>query len=323
VARAHANIALVKYWGKRPGEDNTPATPSISLALDALTTETVIERVASTSGKASQANCFTLNGVMDHDAEKRVRDYSDLWRELGLIRGHYRAKSSNNFPTKAGLASSSSGFAALAVGLKAFSKKSMGLAALSRLARRGSGSAARSVVGGLASLPTGINPAARAILPAEKIPWGMVVVVSRELEKSISSSQGMEICRRTSAYYRAWVRQAAVDYRDMLKAIRARDFSGMGHVMEANALAMHGCMMAARPPLVYWNETTLAVMKAVENWRKQGLETFFTVDAGPPVALLCRIEDLDLVAEKARVIEGVRDVIVSRPGGPATIVEWN
>ncbi len=49
VATACANIAVVKYWGKRDSGLNLPAAPSLSLTLDALRTRTSVERIGGTT----------------------------------------------------------------------------------------------------------------------------------------------------------------------------------------------------------------------------------------------------------------------------------
>jgi diphosphomevalonate decarboxylase len=318
VARAFANIALIKYWGKKPGANNIPATPSISLTLEALRTETIIEKIE------SRIDRFYLNSeTADKQTASRLRAYLDYWRRNGLIEGHFSISSENHFPTGTGLASSSSGFAALAVGLGAFAGKKLSRQELSRLARLGSGSAARSVIGGLAALPVRNNPAARLIMEHARIPWGMVVVLVEASRKVIGSREGMELCQKYSPYYNSWLKQAGGDYRQALRAARKLNLTAIGEITEANALAMHACMMACRPPLLYLGPATIAIIKAVQDWRKSGIKAYATVDAGAQVMLLCKKEDLQRVARSAKAIPGVKAVIKSRPAGGASIIEWN
>ncbi len=315
-ARAFANIALVKYWGKQPGFNNVPATPSISLALESLKTITEVERIR--SGKDS----FFLNGsIVSKVIYRRLVEYLDFWRNNKLIDGKFIIRSHNNFPTGAGLASSSSGFAALTVALSAFSRRKISKHQLSRFARRGSGSAARSIVGGLSALPIGADPAARLLLSGDEVPWGMVVIEVEGRTKKIGSREGMELCRRYSPYYRQWITLANKDYRKMLSALRRLDFSRVGEVAEANALAMHACMFASRPALVYWSPATIEIINSVWQWRVDGLETYFTIDAGSNVVLLCKQEDLKEAIRRASRLKNVRSAIKSLPGGPAEIIE--
>jgi diphosphomevalonate decarboxylase len=314
-ARAFANIALVKYWGKLPTRLNSPATPSISLALSVLKTETTISKIDSFQDR------IILNGKSaDTATTKRLTEYLDIWRKRKLIAGHFLIESRNNFPTGSGLASSASGYAALARALGAIAESPIDIAELSRLARIGSGSAARSVVGGLASLPDGENPAAKLILPAEKVPWGMVIVIVESRHKKIGSRSGMEHTAKTSPYYLNWLKQAKIDYRRMLKAISRKNLTEIGIIAEENALAMHACMMSARPPLVYWHPATVEIITRVPFWRKSGLETYFTIDAGPNVILLGRKPDLLQIARRVKRIAGVKDVVVGFPAGGAEVV---
>jgi diphosphomevalonate decarboxylase len=315
-ARAYANIALVKYWGKQPGNDNSPATPSIALTLDKLKTETIIERVAAPGDRF-----FINDKPADEASTKRLMAYLNFWRKNKLIDGYYLISSQNNFPTKAGLASSSSGYAALAMGLSAFSERKLNTAQLSRLARIGSGSAARSVTGGISSLPNKSNPAAKMILSAEHIPWGMVIALTGEIEKDIGSRPGMELSRKTSPYYNNWIACAEKDYRVMQTAIKQLDFTRIGEVMEANSLAMHACMIASRPGLLYWNDATINILQAIKKWRKDGLETYATMDAGPHVALLANKRDLNKIANRAAKVAGVKAVIKCHPAPGASIIK--
>jgi diphosphomevalonate decarboxylase len=313
--RAFANIALTKYWGKIEGPGNLPATPSISLALEALSTETEIECLTKGPDRVS------LNGSpADESSYRRLVQYLDYWRDNRLIDGNFAISSTNYFPTKAGLASSSSGFAALAAALGAFSNRKIGKAELSRLARRGSGSAARSIPGGLAAINLGKDPASRLLIPAEKVPWGMVVAIVGEGSKKVGSRTGMEQSRLTSPYYRSWVAQAKRDYSATLKAIREMDFTRVGEIAEANALAMHACMIATRPGLVYWNATTVELIRSVQNWRYEGLETYFTIDAGHHVILFGKREDLKSIATRVKKVANVKAAIASSPGSGAEII---
>ncbi len=315
-ARAYANIALCKYWGKLKAEGNLPATPSISLALDVLRTETKVCRV---DGNSDQ---FQINGKSaDESTRQHLARYLDLWRDRKLIDGHFSVESQNHFPTAAGLASSSSGFAALAMALSGFAGQKLNKMELSRLARRGSGSAARSIPGGLARLPVGSDPAATRIISAREIPWGMVVAIVEGAEKKISSREGMRLSIQSSPYYKAWLAQAKQDYRDMQDAIKRMDFVQVGNICEANTLAMHACMIAARPLLLYWTRATVEIIHAVKEWREDGLDIYFTIDAGPHVLLLCKLGDLENITAEVKRIKGVAQAMAGRPAGGAKVIE--
>ncbi len=313
-AVAHANIALCKYWGKS-GPLDTPATPSISLALDSLTTTTHVSRI---DGESDEV---LINGQVAEGIEReRVVRYLDIWRSENYISGHLRIDSENSFPMASGLASSSSAFAALATALNELSEQRISQTMLSQLARRGSGSAARSISGGLSSLSSGDNPASRLLVPAEDVPWGMVVGVVDSDDKKYSSRAGMKLAEQSSPYYRRWVLQARHDYRYMLHALRSWDLVEVGELAESNSNAMHGCMLASRPSLMYWQAGTMDIMHSVVSWREEGLLAYYTVDAGSHVAVLCHLDDLSEVAERMQSINSVVRVIANRAAGPAGLV---
>jgi len=317
-ARAWANIALIKYWGKQ-GPGNAPATPSISLALDKLATTTSVTAIN------RRQDVVLIDGRSTAgQARRRVLDFVDLWREHGLLAGRFRIESHNDFPTAAGLASSASAFAALTKALAGHCEQAIGPARLSRWARLGSGSAARSITGGLSALGAGRDPAARLLAPAAEVPWGMVVAVVEAPAKEVSSRAGMELSRRTSPFYRAWVLTDRYHYRELAGALKAWDLAKTGELMEENMLAMHACMLTTQPALIYWSPATLAVLAALREWRKQGLAAWATIDAGPHVALLCHRRDLKKVAGKLKALAaagaGIRQVIPCRPADAARVI---
>ncbi len=315
-ARAYANIALIKYWGKYSVAGNIPATPSISLALESLATETEIVRTDSNIDEI-----LINDAPAEADSYRRISSYLDLWRDKGIIWGRFSITSKNNFPTASGLASSASGFAALAKALSGFAERKLSLRELSILARLGSGSAARSIPGGLAVMPKSKNPSARLLYGPKEINFAMVIVITERDNRKIPSTEGMLHSSKTSPYYRLWLKQALVDYKAMLTALRKTDFPKIGEIAEWNALAMHSCMIASRSPLIYWNPTTLEIITAVRKWREGGIKVYFTIDAGPNVALICRRDEIDRITEMAEGIDGVIDVIPSEPGAAAEIIE--
>ena len=319
-AKACANIALVKYWGKREDQRNTPATPSISLALSELTTKTTVERIGD-DPRETPDHVELDGGAATGDTAARIVSYLSLWRGRGLIDGAYSVISQNTFPTGSGLASSSSGFAALAVALAAFSKQRLNSVEISRLARRGSGSAARSVAGSLAAMPSTYDPAARRLLDTSDVPLGMVVAIVETSPKKVGSTEGMTLSRETSPFYNTWVAAARKDYRDMLNAIRQSDFDTVGRLTEENCYAMHSCMLTTRPPLLYCNEVTIRLLGEVIDWRAHGLKTWATADAGPHVCFLAARSDLDAVQEAVSNVRGVFRTVVNQPGAPAEIIE--
>lgn len=312
-ARAHANIALVKYWGKCDGSGNRPAAGSISITLDALTSETRVR-----FDPDLVADDIRLAGGGD----TRIAAFLDLVRERAGIATRAEVISRNDFPTGAGLASSASGFAALALAATRAAGLDLDDAALSALARRGSGSAARSIFGGFAEMRAGGgDPHAAPLLPPEDWPLAVVIAIVDAGAKAVGSTEGMRRTAATSPYYRAWLDTVAADLPAMREAVAARDLAAVGELAEANCLAMHGAMLAARPGLVYWQPTTLALLETIRGLRADGLPVYATVDAGPQVKALCDPADADRVAAVLAAVPGVAATRTSGLGPGAHTIE--
>lgn len=317
-ARAGANFALVKYWGKRDQRLNLPAAGSISVTLAGLQTQTTVALEP-----APGADVFVLNGV--EQAPGRVGAVLDLMRELAGETAACRVESANDFPTGAGLASSASGFAALVVAAAGALGLNLSDRKLSELARLGSGSAARSIFGGFVEMAAGerddgADAVAQPLLAAEEWPLEVVVAVTEAGSKAVGSREGMNHTMRSSPYYPAWVETVAADLDAARSAIAARDFEALAEVAEHSALKMHASMLAARPGLIYWNPATLACLHAVRALRSAGTGVFFTVDAGPQVKAVCLPGESERVASVLRGQPGVSDILVSGLGAGAGLV---
>ena len=314
-AVAHANIALAKYWGKADVAANLPAVPSLSLTLEGLRSRTRV-----TPDAALETDAVALDGSpASGRSRERVVALLDEVRALTGTTARLRVESHNDFPTAAGLASSASGFAALALGASVALGADLPLATLSSIARKASASAARSLFGGFVALRLGAE-AAEPVLAASEFPLDMVIAVTATGPKETSSTEGMRHTLATSPYYRAWVDAAPGMFAEVERALRARDLEALGVLVEQSALAMHASMLAARPALVYFTPATLRAMERVRALRKAGTLAFYTMDAGPHVKVLCRPADASAVASALGAVEGVERVIVSG-AGPGAHVE--
>ena len=307
-ATAHPNIALVKYWGKRPGADNLPATPSLSLTLDALTTTTAV-RVAATDR-------VVLNGAPVTDPK--------IGSFLQAMRGTFHippleVATTNDFPTGCGLASSASGFAALVTAIDAALGLGLDAAGRSEWARRGSGSAARSVVGGFGTLAEHDGEwVAEELLAPDAWPLRVVIAVTSRSPKAVASTEGMERSRTTSPFYAAWVRTTVADFAEAKRAVAERDFDGLARVAERSCFKMHALMLSSDPALLYWNAATVECLHRVRSLRAAGKEVFFTVDAGPQVKAVCTPEHEATVRDALETVLGVEEVLVSGLGRGAS-----
>jgi len=315
LARACANVALVKYWGKRDAALNLPAGGSLSVTLDALRTRT---RVC--FDPALGADELSLDARAYAPAPERVRLCLDLLRRRAGVRLAARVESSNDFPTGAGLASSSSGFAALVVAASSALGLALDACELSRIARRGSGSAARSIFGGFVEMAPGVrddgaDAHAAPLLAAAEWPLAVVIAITSQQAKRIGSAEGMERTRATSPFYAAWLAAARADLDEARAAVGKRDLGALATVSERNCLRMHAAMLGSEPPLVYLNGASIECMHAIRRLREDGgAAAFFTIDAGPQVKAVCAPADAARVAERLRAVPGVQRVLTSALG---------
>jgi diphosphomevalonate decarboxylase len=318
-AVAHANIALAKYWGKADAGKNMPAVPSLSLTLDAMSTTTSVG-----FGHGLEADRVALNGRPATEAEAaRMVQMLDRVREAAGIRTRAWVETANDFPTASGLASSASGFAALALAATRAAGLEWEPARLSDLARRSSASAARSIFGGFAALPAGSATteflAAAPIADADHWDVSLCVAVTTTAEKSVGSTQGMGRSASTSPYYTAWLDLAPALYAQVEDAVLRRDLEALGDAAERSSFAMHACAIACAPSVIYWNPATIAVIEQVRALRAAGTLAFATIDAGPHVKVLSASADAPRIAQAIGQVPGISSCLVAKPGPAASV----
>jgi diphosphomevalonate decarboxylase len=319
-AVAGTNIALVKYWGKRDVALNLPATGSLSLTLDRLGTRTT---VAFDDGARDR---LILDGATAGDAETaRVSAFLDRVRARAQIARRALVTSDNSVPTAAGLASSASGFAALALAATRAAGLALPPPELSALARVGSGSAARSIFGGFVEMARGeradgADAVARPLQEGDGWDLRLVVAITASGPKAMGSTAAMTLTARTSPYHDAWIASVPADLAAARAAIAARDLPALGAVAERSALRMHASAMAADPGIIYWNPATLGAIARVRALRDAGTPAFFTIDAGPHVKVLCRAADAEPISTALRAVPGVSDSLIAAPGPGARVV---
>lgn len=321
-AKAHTNIALIKYWGKRDETLFLPMNSSISITLDYFYTITSVQFSES----------FSKDTFIFNNEPANEKDTQKVTQFLAHIRNYTNKRcfahidSKSNVPMAAGLASSASGYAALA----AASSKALGLTLhdkeLSKLARQGSGSASRSIFGGFVEWQRGKHQDgedsyAKPILGEQDWDLRILSVMVTSGEKEISSRAGMKRTVGTSPFYKGWLAAVEKDLKLTREAIKQRDFQKLGQVMEANALKMHATMLGASPPIMYWRSATVEVMEGVRQLRKKGVAVYFTIDAGPNVKVLCLPEDANLVIKEISTLPAVQHIYTCRPGPGVTYLK--
>ncbi len=315
-AQANPNIAFIKYWGNRDNALRLPSNGSISMNLDGLFTRTTV------TFNSSQRDSLIIN---DHPVIgkglDRVSSILDLVRGMANINERAEVSSSNNFPAGAGIASSAAAFAALALASSHAAGLILSEGQLSRLARRGSGSASRSIPSGFVEWQMGSgddDSVAVSIAPPDH--WNLVdcVAVVNAAHKKTGSTEGHAIAG-TSPLQNARVADAPRRLDICRNAILNKDFEAFANIIEHDSDMMHAVMMTSTPPLMYWQSATVGIFHAVREWRSKGLPVAYTVDAGANVHVICLGEYAKEAENRLRELPGVTDVLVAGVGGAAKI----
>ena len=320
-AIANPNIAFIKYWGNRDETLRLPVNGSISMNLAGLETHTTV-RFLDTGDDLSWDSLTINRRPVNGQGLRRVTAFLDLVRQMAGMNMCACVISESNFPLGAGIASSAAAFAALALASTQAAGLDLGEADLSRLARRGSGSACRSIPGGFVEWQIGTGDAdSYAVSIAPPGHWDLVdciTVLSRE-HKPIGSTEGHALAG-TSPLQAARLADAPRRLEICRNAIRMRDFTALTEIVELDSDMMHAVMMTSQPPLFYWQAATLSVMQSVRAARGKGLPVCYTVDAGPNVHVLTQTAEAERVEGLLRRLPEVRDVRLAHVGGPAYLI---
>ncbi len=321
-ALANANIALTKYWGKRDKALILPMNGSTSVSLNHLNTITTVE-----FSEKFKEDFITLN---DEELKKDAADivkHLDLIREMAGIKFKAKMISTSNFPIAAGLASSASGFAALSLAASKAAGLELNEKELSILARRGSGSASRSIPGGFVEWKKGeqadgLDSFAYSFASKDYWPeFRMLTTILTEAKKKWSSRSGMAQTVASCKLYKGWLDSVQEDIEGLKKAVLQKDFQTVGEIAEMNCLKMHATMISTNPPIIYWQPATISVIHSVLSWRDQGQKCFFTIDGGPNVKVICLAQDAKHLTKELLAVEGVKKVIECSPGDKAQLIE--
>lgn len=321
VAVAYPNMALVKYWGKRDESLILPVTGSLSMTFDIFPTTTQVRLRPKDS-----VDSVTINGRRPEPGPRsRVTQFLGIVRDLAGRSEGADVVSDNAAPTGAGLASSASGFAALAAAASTAYGLRLDGDALSRLARRGSGSACRSVFGGFVQWHsgTGTDMVGDRTCYAEpvhtELDAAMVIAVVDARPKALSSRTAMRRTMSTSPFYLPWAASTRTALEEMCAALDARDLTRVGEIAEHNALGMHAALLAAQPSIRYLTPQSLRILEQVEQLRAEGTAAYATIDAGPNVAVLCARSDTARVMAALRESGDPTALHVARPGPGVTV----
>ena len=322
---APANIAFIKYWGARDLERALPLHPSISMTLSRCLSRTTVEYLP--AAPCHQIYLAAEDGSLSEAPEAfrgRIEAHLDRLRLEAGESGHFKVATRNSFPSSAGLASSASGFAALTLG----ATRAMGLdhdsRQLSILARRsGSGSAARSVMGGYVEWPAADSDPHRddscyASQWAPRGHWDLadVIALVETGAKGVSSLDGHRRAA-TSPHFERRLEEIPRRLESVRRAITERDFPALATAVEEDSIELHLIAMSSRPPIFYWKPGTLAVLEAVRTLRAAGTPVCATMDAGANVHVICPRAVAESVeatlAQMPTVVEVIRDHVGDGP----------
>ncbi|XP_076171411.1 mevalonate diphosphate decarboxylase [Ptiloglossa arizonensis] len=290
---APVNIAVIKYWGKRDETLILPANDSISATLD---TDQLCAKTTVMISPHFKEDCMWLNGNKEDIRSPRLQNClaeirkraarSDLSRQWKI-----HICSENNFPTAAGLASSAAGYACLVVALAKLYEVE---GDISSIARIGSGSACRSVLGGfvrwhMGSEPNGIDSIAKQIVPASYWPeMRILILVVNDLKKKVSSAIGMRRSMKTSELLKHRVKHIVPEMTNkMQEAIIKRDFKTFAELTMKDSNQMHAVVLDTYPPCTYMNDISHAVVDLIHSYNNAVNDTkvAYTYDAGPNTTL--------------------------------------
>ncbi len=327
-AAAHPNLALVKYWGQSDSELNIPANNSISVNLSGAKTVTSVIFDA-----LSGQDQIIVNGQpVDRATQQRVASHLDRVRVLAGIDRRARVKSVNDFPISVGFASSSSAYAALSLAASRAAGLVLSERELSILARKGSGSACRSIPGGYVEWHAGIDDVtsyATTLAPCDYWDITIISVLMSEIQKKVSSLEG-HAAVPSSPFAGLRPVQVAESLSIIRDALRLRDMSALGMAVEREAIAFSVIAMTSRPAaypwfsgIYYWHPDTMRLIQAVQQWRYEGIPVYFTLDAGPTVHLICETRHVKDVRQALyhEFPENYPDIVTSNPGRGAWIIE--
>lgn len=307
-AIAPANIAFIKYWGKKDEELRLPTNGSISMNLSNLLTTTTVE--FSSKYKSDE---ILINNKIDEKENKRVENFLDKVRQMAKSNLRAKVVSENNFPKSGGLASSASGFAALTVAATASIGLNLSKEELSILARIGSGSACRSIPHGFVEWFEGNDSQssfAQSIHPVDY--WNIldIIVIFQKGDKKITSTDGQKLVK-TSLFFKERLNNIKNKIENIKELIKQKDFINFGELVEKEALELHAIMLISDPPILYLQPKSIEIIQAVWQWRSEGLSVYFTIDAGPNIHLICQEKDQKQLVDKLQKIKGIKYIVNS------------
>lgn len=317
-AKAPANIAFIKYWGRKDEKLRLPVNNSISMNLSGVFTVTTVEFLP----RLKSDEIGMVGEKLNKEGKERIITHLNRIRGLAKLKTFAKIKTKNNFPKGTGIASSASGFAALTLAATSAAGLKLSQKQISILARQGSGSACRSVPDDFVEWKAGSSSEtsyAYSLYPPDW--WGIkdIIVIIGEASKKVSSSEG-HILAESSPFYRQRILGMEEKVKNLKEALKERNFEKFGEILEEETINMHAVMMTSSPALFYWLPKTMEIILKCQEWRDGGIPVYFTIDAGPNVHLICQGENEEKIIERLRRIKGIKRIISNKPDRGARVI---
>ena len=310
-AVAHPIQGLIKYHGLQDERLRLPFHDSISVCTAPLTTHTTIE-----FGEWDTSSAAIGEDPVTGREFERISDVVSPVLRLAGSDLRFKMMSVNDFSSNIGLGASSSGFAALALA----SCRALGLELsdedISRIARRGAASAARSMTGAFSRLRRGIGDedTYSCQIGSEDLQMGIVVALVPAFKRTEDAHREAP----TSPFFDSRLAGMPMMIDKMELAIRQGEVGRIGELAERDTLLLHGITMTGATEMLLWRPETMSVILKVRNMRERGIPAFFSIDTGATVyvntfpdrvkEVRAEIEDLGVETIECRVGGAAREV---------------
>ena len=329
-AKGPINIALIKYWGKEDEELITPLNNSISLTLDTNTfyteTKVTIKQTCEVKDNTKENDISLIINGKTSNITKRIKNIfkkflsmdNQICKELSLSKLDIKIESINTFPIASGCASSASSMAALVLAITSALKLEniISKTELTKIARLGSGSACRSIFGGICEWEKGNKDDSMAVQLYEKNYWdlGIKLIIVSQKEKDVSSSLGMKITKETSELFKYRINYIVKqNLENIKKCLKEKDFNNFAEIIIKDSNNFHACCRDSYPSINYLNEESDFIMKIVMSLNKIYGKNIcaYTFDAGSNAFLIYEMINKTIIDDFFNFILGFSNINIS------------
>lgn len=291
------NLALIKYWGKRDTKLNLPINSSISITLDSRELHTITTAMFAPDGE-TEDKLWVNNKPVPLDTVPRTVRVLQLMRQLAQDNNATTQRaiyivSKNSFPTAAGLASSASGYSAMVTALAGLFDLKTSKEDLSRIARQGSGSASRSLMGGvvmwnMGTRQDGLDSQAELVPFAPQVELEAIICVVSEKKKKVSSTAGMQTSVKESPLLAHRAKDIVpVRINAMKQAFATGNVESVLELTMRDSNQFHACCLDTFPPIFYMTDTSKEIVNLVTELNRESVRYAYTFDAGPNAVVFC------------------------------------